>query len=108
MDAGKLKRRVTIQRHTVGQDEIGQPVNAWADVATVYADIRHQSGLQSIVSDAPASTVRASIRIRYRTGINAGMRVVHSETIYSINAVLPDAAGREYIDLVCETVNAES
>lgn len=101
MQAGKLNSRVTIQRPGTAQDGTGQPIIAWVDVATVWAHIVHKSGLEMIKADAPVSVVQASLRIRYRTDIDAGMRVVHGATVYDIRAVLPDAARRDFTDLVC-------
>jgi len=104
MQAGRLNRRCTLQAQT-GVDELGQPLpDGWVDVATVWADIRMKSGLEAIKAGAVVSTVQASIRIRYRAGVNAGMRVVHNLTNYNITAVMPDVGGREYVDLVCEVV----
>lgn len=104
MQAGRLNRRCVIQQPGTVQDELGQPIPGWTDVALVWASIRHLSGVEAIKADAVTSTVKASIRIRWRTGLNAGMRVVHDAQVYSIEAVLPDAGGREYVDLVCEVV----
>jgi len=96
--------RITIQQRGTGQDEIGQPVEIWATVANPWATIKHTSGLAAIKSGADVSIVRASIRINWRTDIDAGMRVVHGMTVYNIKAVLPDEAGRKHVDLVCEVV----
>lgn len=104
MQAGRLNRRCTLQAPSEVQDELGQPIPGWTDVALVWASIRHLSGVEAIKADAVTSTVKASIRIRYRTGLNAGMRVVHGAQVYSIEAVMPDVGGREYVDLVCEVV----
>lgn len=100
--SSKLRSRVDIQSRSATQDAIGQPVEAWATIATVWAHIRVMSGLEAIKAGAVTSTLKASIRIRYRTGIDAGMRVVHSGVVYQVLAVLPDVAGREFIDLVAE------
>ena len=105
MQAGLINRRVTLQAPGTTQDELGQPIPGWTDVATLWADIRMKSGLESIKAGAPVSVVQASIRVRYRAGITAGMRVVHNLQAYNITAVLPDVGGREYVDLVCEVVN---
>lgn len=105
MQAGRLNRRCTLQAPGTTTDEIGQPIPGWTDVATVWADIRMKSGMESIKAGAPVSTVQASIRIRYRAGINAGMRVVHNLQAYNITAVMPDVGGREYVDLVAEVVS---
>ena len=104
MQAGRLNRRCTLQAPGTTTDEIGQPIPGWTDVATVWGDIRLKSGLESIKAGAPVSVVQASIRIRYRAGINAGMRVVHNLQVYEILAVQPDVGGREYVDLVCQAV----
>lgn len=103
MQVGKLQSRITIQRLEDGQDEIGQPVQTWVDVATVWANIRYLSGVETVKSDAPVSVARASIRIRRRTDVHAAMRVVFGSTVFDILSVLPDEESRERLDLVCET-----
>lgn len=105
MSAGSLNRRITLQRRAVGQDATGQPIETWQDVATVWASIRHLSGVDSIKADRDVSVARASIRLRYRLDIDAGMRVKHGGVIYGIKAVLPDEVKREYVDLACEVVS---
>lgn len=104
MQAGRLNRRCTLQAPGTATDELGQPIPGWTDVASVWADIRMRSGLESIKAGAPVSVVAASIRIRYRAGVNAGMRVVHNLVAYEIKAVMPDVSGREFLDLACEVV----
>lgn len=103
IDAGKLNRRITLQRRTATKDAVGQPLDAWETVAERWADVRLLSGLETIKADAPVSAVRASIRIRYMTGLDAGMRVLHGSATYNILAVLPDP-GRVFVDLACEEV----
>ncbi len=105
MQAGRINRRCVLQTPGTSQDELGQPIPGWTDVATLWADIRMKSGLEAIKAGAPVSTVQASIRIRYRAGVNAGMRVVHNLVAYEIKAVMPDVSGREFLDLACEVVN---
>ena len=104
MQAGRLNRRCLLQSPSQSVDELGQPIPGWTDVATLWADIRMKSGLESIKAGASVSVVQASIRVRYRAGINAGMRIVHNLTAYNITAVMPDVGGREYVDLVAEVV----
>jgi SPP1 family predicted phage head-tail adaptor len=104
MDAGRFNRSVTIQRRVSGVDAFGQPYDETEDVATVRADIRHTSGLEAIKAGAEASIVKASVRIRYRLGIDAGMTLLVGAVVYEIKAVMPDVAGRKFVDLVCEVV----
>lgn len=105
MRAGDLNRKITIQKKGQGTDDWGTPLpNAWVDVCKPWASIKTLSGLGTIKADAQTSVVKTSIRIRYRTDVVAGMHALHGATVYDIKAVLPDDAGREFTDLVCEVV----
>lgn len=97
-----LNRRVTIRQQAAGTDAAGQPLAGWVTVDTVWASIRHPSGIEALRADAPVSTARASIKVRLRSGITAAMQAVHGATVYDIKAVLPDQEDRRYMFLVCE------
>lgn len=103
--AGKLNRRITIERRVSGEDAAGQPIEGWEPVATVWADIRTPTGLGAVrdmQGDIAASITRYSIRIRYREGLDAGMRVLAQGEVFDIKQVRMDYAGRVWTDLVCE------
>lgn len=100
---GKLNRRITIERRATGEDQIGQPVDAWETVAELWADVRFLSGISAIKASADVSISKVSIRIRHRTGLDAGMRVLFDGKTFDIQAVLPDGK-RQFVDLVCEVV----
>lgn len=103
MDAGKLDRLVTIKSRDTGQDAMGQPSTSWVLVSAVWASIKYLSGIGAIRSDADTSIVKASIRVRYRVDIEAGMRVEYGLDVFNVVATLP--VGRnDYLDLVCERV----
>lgn len=105
MNIGQLRNLVKIQRHTTGQDSIGQPNTAWTDVATVWADIRYQRGMEAIRGGAEVGTAQCSIRIRWRTDVTTDMRVLYGSTAFEIKAVLPDMVTRGHVDLACQVVN---
>ena len=105
MQAGSLKTLCTIQRRTGGTNDWGEPLpEGWETHATVWANVKHPSGSEAIKADAEVSTVRASIRIRYRSDITAGMRVLIGAAVYDIEAVLSYTARREFVDLACKAV----
>lgn len=104
--AGDLNRRIKIQVRQAGQDALGQPGTAgWMDLdpapGEVWASILFLNGKEYAVSSAELSRAQVSMRIRYRTDVTAAMRVLHGGAVYNIEAVLPDAAGHEYVDLAC-------
>jgi len=103
LEAGTLNRRVRIERNGGGFDDLGQPIEGWAEVATVWCNVRMLTGKETLTSDADVGTVSASIRIRYRADITNGMRAIVDGVVFNIGAPLPDLAGREYVDLPCTT-----
>lgn len=105
MNIGQLKSRVVIQQRSTTQDAIGQPVETWTTLATVWANIRYLNGTEAIKADAVASTSKVSIRIRRRTDVTSAMRVVYGSTTFQILAVLPDEQDKERLDLACEVIN---
>lgn len=111
MNAGTLRDRISIEEHRyIGQDpKTGAIIEGWEKIYDAWADIRHLSGLESIKAATPTSTVQASIRLRYRPGITASMRIRHGDTIYEIEAVLPGKHRyNKYIDLICTTTGNAS
>lgn len=103
MRAGKLKHRVTIQTPGQVRDPAGQPSTGWTDFDTVWADVRYLNGRQFLTSNAEKNAATASIRVRWRTDLNAAMRVVYGATVLDIVAVLPDEEGQDHVDLACTT-----
>lgn len=102
LKAGILRERIHIQRRTTAEDDWGSPNSAWENITAqrLAANVRHRSGMSTIKADADVSVSRVSIRIRRRTDVNAGMRVLFDGQVYEIDDVLPGES-REYIDLVC-------
>lgn len=103
MRAGKLRHRVTIQSPSLNQDpSTGEMLNGWADVATVWAEVTDLSVKEFLAAQAGQSEVSSRVRIRYREGIDATMRILYRGRVYNIQGVLADAkSGLEYLTLPC-------
>ncbi len=95
----RLNRRITIQEATTGQDAIGQPVNTWSDVATVWAAINDLSGREYLAADAAQNAVTTKITIRHLDGLAPAMRVIAGEDEYDVEAVL--GTDRRTLMLMC-------
>lgn len=104
MDPGKLNRQVTIKSRTAARNAIGEVETGWATHRQAWANIRNLRGTEAIRSDRPVSEVTTSIRLRYCTDLNAGMRIEAGGVVYEIEAVLPDEGQRQWTDLACKVV----
>lgn len=107
MRASSLTARVTITQRTHTTDPLGQPLDTWTTLMTVWGDPRYKTGLESLSADRINGGARVSIRIRQTScsrGIARGMRaqIAGDATVYEIKD-LP-LQGREAIDLVCEGI----
>jgi SPP1 family predicted phage head-tail adaptor len=110
MEPGALRHRVTLEQFVTSVDSDGERVESWEDAFGILipAEIAPLSGRELIAAAATQSKVVARIRIRYRPGVAPSMRVVHRETAYGIEAVVPDRiSGVEYLTLFCTAGVAE-
>ena len=107
MQAGNLNRKITIQKRVEGQSSSGQPINTWADVAKVWAWVKTQTGMavarQTGESGGVAQSLNSySFRVRFRTDITDGMRIVYGGLYFDIKQVRHDLADHIWTDLVAE------
>jgi SPP1 family predicted phage head-tail adaptor len=100
--AATLRHFVTINAPATGDDAAGQPNIGMVEFDRVWADIANSGGLETIKAGAVTSTVKVSIRMRYRTDINASMEIVYGDDTYKVLAILPDLRKKRHVDLVCE------
>ena len=95
----QLNKRITIQAPVPGQDDEGDPLSGWTDVAKVWAAIVDLSGREYVAAAAVQNAVQTKITIRYRAGILSDMRVVHGTDHYNVEAVL--GQDRKSLLLMC-------
>lgn len=101
MEAGKLRHRITFQNQANSHDSYGQPLLTWSDVATVWAEIKPLSGKESVKADALIESTTHEINIRYRSGINASLRVKFGSRYFDIQSVLNHDERNVMLTLLC-------
>ena len=102
MKAGKLDQRVTLERQSRVLGPLGQPVNAWAPLMTVWAAVEPLVGREYLAAQAAQSEVTARVTMRYRTGITAQDRVIHNGTTYGIESLVDVRSGNRELVLMCK------
>lgn len=109
MRAGRLRDKVTLQEPTATQDEeTGQPVDAWIDVATVWAQVEDVSGRQFFEAAAIQSEVSTPIAIRFRTEVKPKMRVLAGDRAFMIDSVQRPSNRRDRMVLMCSELSPET
>lgn len=103
-DPGRLQWRVTLQSRATTRDAVGGKVEAWTDVATVWAMRRVDNGRRYFGADQETSEHGVTFRIRYRTGVAAFMRVVYGTGVFEIIQAPIELGRRAYLELVTRSV----
>lgn len=104
IQAGDYDIYATILQRSPARDAWGQQDKdaPWSELCRCWANIRQVSGVEAIKANAPASIVRASIRLLTGRGdIVPGMRVQDGATLYEIDVAM---RSKERTDLVCTVV----
>jgi SPP1 family predicted phage head-tail adaptor len=101
--AGNLRHRIELQRQSRVQDgETGEETVTWVEAARLWASVEPLSAREFVASAAKQSQVTTRITIRYRSDIDATMRILHRGRIFNIEGVLSDReSGLEYLTLPC-------
>jgi SPP1 family predicted phage head-tail adaptor len=104
MEAGKLRYRVTLQQLTTTTDAEGIPIESWLPFATVHAAVEPIKGREYFQAAAVGAENTVRIRIRYRSGVTAAMRLLYGTRIFNIRSVIDDNERHWEIHLMCEEV----
>ncbi|QTC88185.1 phage head closure protein [Brevundimonas pondensis] len=101
MQAGRLDRRIVLQRATITRDEFNAEVETWADLATVWASYRPVSDGERFRAGERAAEISARFQIRYSSivkDVTPKDRLVFDGRAYAITHV-KEIGRREGIEL---------
>lgn len=112
MSAGKLNRRITVQRRSAGLDAYGQPSLGWTSLLEVWADIQPIGGREKLRAMAYESTITHSVTVRFQSAfmpvIEAdGWRILYGSRIFQISAAIDKDDKRQYIVFDCTESGAD-
>lgn len=100
LNAGKLDRRIEIQKTTQTPDDLGQPVDSWELFARVWAGREFTGGGETFGAAQVVAEVVARYTIRALAGVVPKMRLVDGADDFNIVAVLPGKERGELLLLV--------
>ena len=106
MQAGNLRKRITLQQKTGAQDDFGQAVISWVNIATVWAEVEAASGDEALHGKQVESEVKSKVTVRYRSeladprAVNAWRFAFDGRTL-DIQACLYQDMKKRYVVLLC-------
>ncbi len=81
MQAGTLDQRIELQELVSGFDDFGQPINEWQTRLSAWAAVEPLRGREVIRADAVANITDVLVKLRYRPGVLASMRIKHGSDL---------------------------
>lgn len=109
MDIGRLNHRITVQRRSATLDGYGQELNAWTNIATVWANVKplkSQREKEELRSFAVESELTHTVAVRYRASFMPpktvdAYRIVYNNRIFNIFGARDLDEDRQYIIFDC-------
>ena len=83
-DIGKKNKRVAIQTRTVTYNSYNEPIESWADTATVWAGIINSGGGEFYAAQKLNADTQAVISIRFYSGLTTLNRIKYGSRIFEI------------------------
>lgn len=104
LGAGRLDRRITINRLTEGlPNGFGEPVETWAELATIWAMRADVSDGEKVATGQRSSALLSRFVVRSSTvtrTVSAADRITHGGATWNILGVKQTADGRDrYIEI---------
>ena len=70
LPAGKRDRRIKIERYTVAQNGLGEEIETWAELATVWASKKDVSDRERMQAQEVSAEITTRFVILYSTDVN--------------------------------------
>lgn len=102
MKAGKMDRIVRIEQQVTAQDSFGEPIVTWAVLDTAWAEVSPLRASERFTSQQFSAEVDTRFRLRWRSDVDATMRIIHDGAAYDIASVT-EIGRREGIEIIARS-----
>lgn len=106
MQAGQLRKRVVLQKHSTAQDGYGQQLPAWIDLATLWAEIEPVSGGQMERMRSIYNHTSHKVVVRWQPILEdvrqvGSYRILYAGRIFDVGASMNDSERNRVVTLLC-------
>lgn len=101
MRAGKLRRRVQLQKRVASTDAEGSPQENWSAFATVWAAVEPLNAREYLLAAQAGVQVTHQVTVRYRSDVTHNHRVVEGTRVLDVRTVIHRQERLRELDLLC-------
>ena len=112
IQVANMDTRVRFESKSVTQDPTyGTDVVTWVPAATVWAEVLDvlpaRAQAEQVRNGVQVATLRSRLRMRYRTDIDATMRVLIGGVVHQIVGGPAEIGRKEYMELLIEVYSTQ-
>jgi SPP1 family predicted phage head-tail adaptor len=102
MEAGELRRVITIQTLTETPDGQGGITQGWSTFRHCWAAVKPMGGdeRQQYAQLYPSASVH--VTVRYTAGLSPKQRILYGSRVFDVLAVVDDEERHRQVDLICK------
>jgi len=104
MKTEELRQQIVVETPTITRDTVGAAILTWATLAAVRASKKNQYSREFYAAQKNNAEITDLFAIRFRTGLNDQMRVIHDGKTYDILGANDPDGRRIEIHLLCREV----
>jgi SPP1 family predicted phage head-tail adaptor len=101
VDFSKFRHRISVQQQTTSTDAGGGKVNTWAEIFSSWASVNPLTGHESYAWGQLMEESNYVIKIRYRAGVTAAMKIIWQSRTFDIQTVLDPSGLKRLLVLGC-------
>ena len=106
MRSNRLRHPVTLQRPVKTEDEVGEEIVTFVDVASVFAEVLAPKGRTYLAARKAHAELTTRVTIRYRDDVEPTWRVLFGDRVLEIDHVA-DVGGRfRELEMQCREIVA--
>ena len=104
IDAGKLRHRIVVERHTETISPAGTPSRTWAEHIKLWACVIPVKAGEREVAERLEHRIEFKVVTRYTDQVKASDRIVYAGRTLEIIAVTDDGERHETLTIECREV----
>lgn len=102
MNPGEFRHTITFQELSTMQNDYGEPIDEWKDIATTKAAIYPISGKEFYAAETVNSEVSHKINMRYKSGLKPSMRIKFGSRYFNIISIINFQERNIMLQLMCK------
>jgi SPP1 family predicted phage head-tail adaptor len=101
MRAGRLNKRVTLQKRIESTDSEGRTSETWVPLGSIWVGMDPSVGLEPVVAGQEEAQVSHRVTARFRPDLDHNSRLLLGARVLDVRSVLNVREENAEIDLLC-------